>query len=234
MGDLAHRVGLRIRSFRRMRGLSVEQLAARIEKSKATVYKYESGQIPVDVDTLSDISAALQMDASFFFDQPVLKRSGRPGISFFDSNRLYAYYYDGRIKRVVRSLLAFRPGPEGEIDHASFYMNLTDFEKPETSRYIYSGNFSSHETVSYFIFENLTLPIETLVIELLHPFRTSLISWGVFLGMSDSPMTPMATKILVSKAPLTDEELASYPLRFTKEELKDIREKNALLLALHR
>ena len=55
MGDLAHRVGLRIRSFRRMRGLSVEQLAARIEKSKATVYKYESGQIPVGLSAADKV-----------------------------------------------------------------------------------------------------------------------------------------------------------------------------------
>ena len=234
MGDLSLRVGQRIRSFRKMRGFSVDQLAARIEKSKATVYKYESGQIPVDVDTLADIAAALQMETAFFFDQPVIKRSGGYNISFFDANRLYVYYYDGRIRRMVRSLLTFRPGMDGTADQASFFMNLSDFDHPETARYIYSGTFFSHETVSYCILENLTLPIETLTIELLHPFRTSLTSWGVFLGMSDSPMTPMATKLLFSKVPLTDAELEAYPLRFTKEELKDIREKNALLLALNR
>ena len=49
MGELAVHVGQKIRLFRKIQGLTVEQLAARIQKSKATVYKYESGQIPLDV-----------------------------------------------------------------------------------------------------------------------------------------------------------------------------------------
>lgn len=81
-------------------------------------------------------------------------------------------------------------------------------------------------------FRNLTLPIETLVIELLHTFRTGLCTWGLFLGLSDQPLTPMATKILLSKLPLSDDELANHPMTFTKSELRDVREKNVLLLSM--
>jgi hypothetical protein len=42
----------------------------------------------------------------------------------------------------------------------------------------------------------------------------------------------MATKMLISKYPIPQSELANYPLTFKKEELKDIREKNALLLTI--
>ena len=52
------------------------------------------------------------------------------------------------------------------------------------------------------------------------------------MGLSDQPLTPMATKILLSKLPLSDEELADHHMMFTKNELRDVREKNALLLSM--
>ena len=90
----------------------------------------------------------------------------------------------------------------------------------------------SHETVSYFILENITLPIETLVLQILNPFRNSLTSWGLFMGMSDHPATPMAAKMLFSKRLLTTKEIEQFPLVLTKDELRKIRSQNALLLSI--
>ena len=167
MVSLAAHVGNRIRLFRKIRGLTVDHLSSRIQKSKATIYKYESGQIPIDVETLSQIADVLNVEPIYFLDCPFSKENSTSRISFFDSNRLYAYYYDGRIRQVVRSLLTFRPNMDDpSVYKASFFMNVVDFVKPELSRYIYSGTLFSHETASYFVLENVTLPIETLTIEL--------------------------------------------------------------------
>ncbi len=233
MDQMEKQIGSRIRMFRRLRGLSVEQLGGAIGKSKATVYKYESGLIPIGVDTLLDIAGALKVAPAHFFDTPSTTAKNSPKVGLFDKGRLYAYYFDGRIKQIVRSLLTFYPDAEEEMGYrASFYMHLNDFSKPEQSRYIYSGTLISHELVSYFILENIMLPIETFVMEILHPLQTSLNTWGLFLGISDQPLTPMTTKILFSKVPLSQQELQTYPLMFTKDELKNIREKNAILLSI--
>lgn len=232
MQELSKHVGNRIRTFRKVRGLSVEQLGERIGRSKATVYKYESGHIPVDVDTIAEISKVLKIEPAFLFDIPTAKGTAKHNIAFFDTGCLYTYYFDGRIKRVVRSLLAFHPDQENGGNVASFYMNLTDFAEPERSRYIYSGTLFSHETVSYFVLENITLPIETLVIEMMHPFQTSQTTWGLFMGLSDQPLAPMAAKMLFSKVPLTNKELECYPLAFSKDELRSIKDKNSVLLSI--
>lgn len=232
MGNLAQHAGQRIRTFRKLRGMSAQQLAQRIGKSKATVYKYESGEIPPDVDTLADISRELDVEPAHLLDVPFQKRDVTPKLSFFDANRLYAYYYDGRTRQMTRSLLTFCPSADGEPWEAFLYMNVPDFNHPERARYLYTGTLASYEIASYFTFRNLTLPIETLVIELLHTFRTGLCTWGLFLGLSDQPLTPMATKILLSKMPLSDDELANHPMTFTKSELRDVREKNVLLLSM--
>lgn len=231
MGKITNQIAKRIKTYRKQQDLSIAALAARIGKSPATVYKYESGQIPLDMDVLEEISAALGVAPVYFFDFPSGWDSLPPKVSFLENGQLYAYYYDGRIRQVSKSLLTFGSGDDGNV-HAMFYMHLKSFEEPEKARYLYSGKTLSHEMVTYFILENITLPTETLTLQVLHPFRNSLTSWGLFMGMSDQPVAPMATKMLFSKRLLTVKELERFPLVFTKDELKRIRLQNALLLSI--
>jgi len=54
-------IGMRIKQCRKQQGMSVEELAERIGKSPATLYRYESGDITkVDPSILRPISEALQ------------------------------------------------------------------------------------------------------------------------------------------------------------------------------
>jgi transcriptional regulator with XRE-family HTH domain len=231
MSDLTAQIARRIKMYRKQRNMSVSDLARRIGKSAATLYKYESGQIPVDMDVLNEISKELGVAPIHFFDLPREKPIINQSISFLENGQLYAYYYDGRIKHLSKSFLTFSCRADGDI-YAMFYMHLKSFEAPEKARYLYSGKMISHETVSYFILENITLPIETLTLQILHPFQNSLTSWGLFMGMSDHPATPMATKMLFSKRLLTTKEIEQFPLTFTKEEMRKIRSQNALLLSI--
>ncbi len=231
MDDWTIQAAKRIKLYRKQRNMPVAVLAERIGKSAAAVYKYESGAIAVDVHTLGRIADALGVAPAHFFAIPQPKAAAPRLPSFLDAGRLYAYYYDGRIRRISKSLLTFAP-QSGQWPEAMFYMHLKNFEEPEKARYLYAGSLRSHETVSYFILENLTLPIETLVLQVLHPFQNRITSWGLFMGMSDQPATPMATKMLFSKRLLATKELECYPLAFTKEELRRVRAQNALLLSI--
>lgn len=231
MHELTLQIAGRIKTFRRRQDLSIAELARRINKSAATVYKYESGQIPVTVDVLEDIAAALGVEPVYFFDFPSGWDARPPKVSFLENGRLYAYYYDGRIRQLSKSLLTFGSDGEGRA-RATFYMHLKSFDKPENARYLYAGPMLSHEMVSYFFLENITLPTETLTLQVMHPFRSGLTSWGLFMGLSDQPLTPMATKMLFSTRLLSPEELEQFPLAFTKDELKRIRMQNALLLSI--
>lgn len=231
MISLTMQIAKRIKTYRKQRNMSVAELAGQIGKSAAALYKYESGQIPVDIEILGKISDALGIAPAYFFEFPVERHSANPFVSFLSSGQLYAYYYDGRINRISKSFLTFSHKENGDV-HAMFYMHLKNFEAPEKARYLYSGKMIPHETVSYFILENITLPIETLVLQVLHPFQNSITSWGLFMGMSDQPATPMATKMLFSKRILTAAEIKGASLAFTKEDLKKIRAHNALLLSI--
>ena len=61
MSEITIEVGKRIRGMRKKRDMTLEELAAEIHKSKATVSKYEKGEIAVDIETLYEIADVLHI-----------------------------------------------------------------------------------------------------------------------------------------------------------------------------
>lgn len=83
-----------------------------INKSKATLSKYENGTITIDIETLYDIAQALNIDLKCFIDyQPPVFHQEQvlTGNFYFNTPQAYMYYFDGRIHQLVRSLLRFFP-----------------------------------------------------------------------------------------------------------------------------
>ena len=64
MSQISQHIGSRIRSFRRAQGMTLQQLADKIHKSRASVSKYETGEITVDIETLFEIAEALGVELS--------------------------------------------------------------------------------------------------------------------------------------------------------------------------
>ncbi|WP_437438807.1 helix-turn-helix domain-containing protein, partial [Enterocloster citroniae] len=54
MNKISLHIGDRIRMYRKARGLTLQQLADMIHKSRASVSKYENGEITLDVETLCE------------------------------------------------------------------------------------------------------------------------------------------------------------------------------------
>ena len=94
-------IGARIRNYRKMKKMTLQQLADSIHKSRATVSKYETGEITLDIQTLYEISRALEVSLSQLTDYHAEKEETEPVFSgyngkspFFKANQLYFYYYD--------------------------------------------------------------------------------------------------------------------------------------------
>lgn len=64
MGEISIYVGQQIRKYRKAGKMTIQQLADAIHKSRATVCKYENGEISLDVETLYEISQVLQISVS--------------------------------------------------------------------------------------------------------------------------------------------------------------------------
>ena len=127
MGSFSNFVGHRIKKYRKSRGYTIEQFSAMINKSKATLSKYENGAITIDIETLYEISQALDIDLKYFVDyQPPTFRN-EPALhknAYFNQSLAYMYYYDGRIRQMVRSLLRFSPAPNGASVEVTLYLGV--------------------------------------------------------------------------------------------------------------
>ena len=142
MGSFSYHVGQRIKKYRKSRGYTIEQFSAMINKSKATVSKYENGTITIDVETLYDVARALDIDLKCFIDyQPPVfhAQSVLPKNFYFNQPRAYMYYYDGRVRQLVRSLLCFSPSASGEGIDVMMYVGVDNFREPDRCQHLFTG-----------------------------------------------------------------------------------------------
>ena len=85
--------GERIKTYRLKKGLSQENIATIINKTKATVSRYESGEVLPDVRDITKICEALEIYEADLYENNVVRtmqndKSKNP----FNTNKLYVYF----------------------------------------------------------------------------------------------------------------------------------------------
>lgn len=113
---LSSQIGKRIKLYRKQQKMTLEDLAACINRSKATVSKYECGAIVLDVETLYEIAGALQVPLSCLMEIPE-ERADNRAISAKEMlpSRLYFYIYRDRGTREIALLLSGCDCPAGVL-----------------------------------------------------------------------------------------------------------------------
>ena len=109
MSSINTHVGKMIRKYRKAANLTLQQLADAIHKSRATICKYENGDISIDIETLYEISQVLQVSVPQLTDIGRLQAEADHSSAyaarkspFFQAKMLYFYFYDGRYNRMKR------------------------------------------------------------------------------------------------------------------------------------
>ncbi|MDD6636484.1 MAG: helix-turn-helix transcriptional regulator [Coriobacteriaceae bacterium] len=231
---VSSRVGRKIRFFRKKRNLSQEELARAIHKSKSTLSKYESGSISIDVDSLYEIACALGVEIYQLVDEKVVDEApqtlARP--LFDGKNILYMYYYDGRFKSVVTTVLEIKyERAVGNNIPVYCYMDCPSVKNYESCKYYYSGSMVCHDLVSYVSLGNPNNSMEQLSFTILNPFHRGMETWGFMLAISYNPIVPLALKFLIMPEPLLKSDITREKLSFSKDELRLVKELNMMLLS---
>lgn len=194
---LAH-IGSRIRLYRKTNKLTMDELALKVHKTKASISKYESGQTSMDIVTLFDIAAALCISPHQLIDytQPARdKESCATGSGFGQHDRLYLYHMTR--KTVHFSILALGPRDESGQNATLFYKVGTP-EKLEDCDCIYHGYMYSHEMVLNFTFRNYHNPVENILISFSIPIRKTSVLTGMISGLGVDTLVPTSHKIVLS------------------------------------
>lgn len=114
--NITREVGSRIRYARKSRGMSMDELAQAIYKTRSAISKYENGQISVDIATLYDIANALKVSIYdlLYRNTPDIDQEYNAEVPAFfrEVSQLYMYFFDGRVNRAQCTVIDIFPTEE--------------------------------------------------------------------------------------------------------------------------
>lgn len=233
MREISTHVGKRIRLYRKTKNLTLEAFAGMIHKSKATVSKYENGDISIDIETLFLIAEALQVSVHQLIDYESMSQTGQQetGAGPWRKDRFYMYFYDGRRRRVVRNIIETRDnGNEtGEIQ-ANFYADLEDLSDCSGCRFLYHGTMRRFDTFINFDFENQNNKVERAFLYAMNTFSHGSLMAGLFCGLSTQPIYPVSFKFILSPNKLEEDETLKEQLKISKKDIQQMKKMNMFIL----
>lgn len=238
MHEINQYIGKQIRMYRKVQGLTLQQLADMIHKSRATMSKYETGEITLDVETLYDISSALRINMHQLSDyKPAVQTNlpVKPAVStihspFFEANRLYFYFYDGRYKRLKDGIIdIYKSDNQPGNCKASLSIN-TVTPNGRSSAVYYTGTVVYSDMLIRFSFVNQYNTLEEDLLYIFNPLEMRDFTEGLLCGISSADLMPCAFKCLVTLSPQETNEELQKQLLITKKELQRWQKMNMLIV----
>ncbi len=240
MSEIRRHIGHRIRMYRKVQGLTLQQLADMIHKSRATVSKYETGEIAIDVDTLYEISFALHVNMNQLTDfEPEFKiaEPQKPETlrksPFFEANRLYFYFYDGRYKRLKDGIIDIYESKEHPGKYNASLLINTVAPNGRGSAVYYTGKVVYSDMLIRFSFVNQYNALEEDLLYIFNPLEFRDFTEGLLCGISSSDLMPCAFKCLVTLNPQEASEELKKQLLLTKKEVQRWQKFNMLIVDNH-
>ena len=237
MSKINEHIGNRIRAFRKAQGLTLQQLAERIHKSRASLSKYENGEITLDVETLYEISVALEVDMNRLTDfQPVkpapvpMVNNGMGRSPFYQADHLYFYFYDGRYNRLKDGIITIH---KDDAENGNYEATLTISAVTATGRssdIYYSGKVVYSDMLIRFSFVNQYNTLEEDLLYIFNPLELRDFTEGLLCGISSADLMPCAFKCLVTLTPQEPSEELKRQLLITPKELKRWQKLNMLIV----
>lgn len=238
MENINQYVGSRIRSHRKSRGLTLQALADAIHKSRATVSKYETGEISLDIQTLHDISQVLEVPLSRLADcppapaQPPVSIPGNTSRSpFFQAETLYFYFFDGRYNRLKDGVIRIRKKDGSQGDAALTISSISSSGR--SSEVLYEGRVVYSDMLIRFSFVNQYNSLEEDLLYIFNPLELRDFTEGLLCGISSADLMPCAFKCLVTLSPQAPTEELKQHLLLTPAELRRWQKLNMLIVDNH-
>lgn len=243
MNNINRHIGARIRTYRKAKGLTLQQLADKIHKSRATMSKYETGEITLDVETLYDISTVLQIDLNQLTDYQPEKNSSMltPTITsastdyngksaFFKANRLYFYFYDGRYNRLKDGIIDIHKHDDPARNYEATLSISSVTSNGRSSEVYYSGKVVYSDMLIRFSFVNQYNTLEEDLLYIFNPLELRDFTEGLLCGISSADLMPCAFKCLVTLTPQEATEELKQQLLITPKELRRWQKLNMLIV----
>ena len=236
MSQISRIVGERIRDYRKAQGMTLQQLADAIHKSRASMSKYEKGEIILDIETLDEISRVLHVPIGHLMDVRTDEENAQQGQEiagrgpFFQANKLYFYFYDGRRDRLKSGVIHITRGDDLQnVCDASLSISVS-LPGGRSSKIFYSGKVVYSDMLIRFSFVNRYNTLEEDLLYIFNPLELRDSTEGLLCGISSADLMPCAFKCLVTLTPQEPTEEFISRLMITKEELRRWQKLNMLIV----
>ncbi len=212
-------VGKNIKKYRNAYKLTLEDMAKKIHKSKSTMSKYEKGLISLDAATLDEIAQVFHISPAQLLAVPD-EQTGRrlsPG-EFLD--RQYMYSYDGRSRRILKSVIERYEIFESDQTAIQLFYDVQDIQEYGNCKTLYAGLSRKYEFVENYSLQNQNNPTEQALICCINSLNRTNRKMGMLTGLSYKTMLPVAIKVLISLTALKEDQDLINSLLLTKEDIK--------------
>ncbi|MCI6915569.1 MAG: helix-turn-helix domain-containing protein [Lachnospiraceae bacterium] len=239
MEEISKKVGDQIKKYRKEQKMTLQTLADKIHKSRATMCKYENGEIAIDVNTLYEISCALHVPASELMNAPLPENvqpdpgiiAGRMGQSpFFKSKRLYFYFYDGRYNHLKDGIINIGERDPETGDYSCTLSICIMSPDGRSSEIYYTGTVIYSDMLIRFSFINSCNKLEEALLYIFNPLEQRDQTLGLLCSISTADLVPCSFKCLLSLTPQEATEEFRKQLLFTDAEMKRMKKLNRLLV----
>lgn len=242
MNEINEHVGSRIRMYRKVRSMTLQQLADLIHKSRATVSKYETGEITLDIETLFDISKALQVKIGQLtdfspepplapakrFPAPISETTGKS--PFFQAKRLYFYFYDGRYKRLKDGIIDIYEQKDQPGSYEASLSISAVTSSGRSSEIYYTGKVIYSDMLIRFSFVNQYNALEEDLLYIFNPLDSRDSTDGLLCGISSADLMPCAFRCLVTLTPKEHTEDFRQKLLIGRKELRRWQKLNMMVV----
>lgn len=198
-----------------------------INKSKATISKYENNEIVPDSITLLELCNTLNISLNELLpSKDENANSSSISLNPFGSNKLYLYYYTD--KKLMTSIIDIYY--ENNSLKCKFFNGIKHIATYKDCAYYYEGLLEANKTTAYFNFTSKTDMLEKVQLIINVPWSSEVnICKGLILGLTPNAL-PIVKKVIISTIELKDISKYDESLIFSKEDAKKIYYDGALII----
>ena len=220
--------GERLKTYRLKKGLSQENIATIINKTKATVSRYESGEVLPDVKDISKICAALEIyEADLYENNVVRTMQDNKSKNPFSTNKLYVYFnaYNFRTKKFA---------PDKYILELEQKQNIckVKFIDYHDGRIYSEGYLIGNEEIVFVVMENYkptSSRVDVCIIEINICNGIDGLMLGGYFG-TNAKCEPSLRKCYISKKDMDFTKEMIENLKLNENEKEILNNQNALYL----
>jgi transcriptional regulator with XRE-family HTH domain len=207
-------LGQRIRAFRKAKHITLQTLSKEVNRSIATLSKYETGEIAIGIDALVDICTYLGVgNSEDIATHPNFQHS------------IFLYWYNREDDMVREAVIENRKDSFESILYFDTAAG-TDYHK---SNYLYTGTAYYTDVSTEFLYTNVTSPHDKVFVRLPSFFKKEAQRTGI-MSCVTTYYQNVTVKLVALETRIKDADSLKKDLIYSNEEIKTLRATNFFII----